>query len=196
MTSASHHSVSIPGTRTRGVAERETSDSERVEQRRPVDPFLRKAHLVIGAVSTLIGAAALWDGHDLELFGEHRVPGPGFFPILTSAALVALGALLVVRTLLSPPVVRNDQEAEAGHGWRGVLRAMHVWLGYGVAILLLPTLGFLAAMALLVAYLQLVIERTRGWRAIATIVLVPMCVYGLFDYVLGVYLPAGSLFGG
>lgn len=54
---------------------------------------MRVANLVLGVVA-LVGAS------DLDMFGEHRVPGPGFLPILLAGALLLLGLLLAALTLL------------------------------------------------------------------------------------------------
>ncbi|MFI6347883.1 tripartite tricarboxylate transporter TctB family protein [Streptomyces sp. NPDC050560] len=170
---------------------------------------MRKAQIGTGLCSAALGAFALVEGADLDMFGEHGEPGPGFFPDLSAAALLVLGVLLVAVNVLHRPAAKaaaagaagdpaeGGGAADAGDGFepRRLLRAGRVWAGFTAAVALLQLLGFLAAMGLLVAYLLFTVERIRVLRAVLAIVLIPLAVYGVFAYLLGVELPTGSLFG-
>ncbi|MEW2550031.1 tripartite tricarboxylate transporter TctB family protein [Streptomyces sp. NPDC047002] len=168
-----------------------------------------KAQIGTGLCAAALGVFALVEGAGLHMFGEHGEPGPGFFPDLSAAALVVLGVLLVAVNLLhalrgpatAPPAgegPREDGPAGAADGFdpRRMLRAGRVWIGFTAGVSLLQLLGFLAAMGLLVAYLLFTVERTRVPRALLAVVLIPLAVYAVFAYLLGVELPTGSLFGG
>ncbi len=54
----------------------------------------------LGAAAAAFGVIALVDASGLAVFGKKGVPGPGFFPIALSIALVALGLLLVTVSVL------------------------------------------------------------------------------------------------
>jgi hypothetical protein len=150
----------------------------------------------LGLVATGFGVAALIDASGLDMFGAKGVPGPGFFPVSLSVAVILLGLLQVIVS-----IVRGVRRGLGPAGqMRGVssdlLRAAYVWLGYLIGILLMPLFGFVPATILLIAYLVFGVERVRGIKAVFVIVVVPLVVYALFVFVLGVELPASTLFEG
>jgi putative tricarboxylic transport membrane protein len=159
---------------------------------------VRKAHIGLGLLVTALGAFALAEGSDLDVFGEHGVPGPGFFPILISGALVVLGIMLTASSLVRQPVPSTGSGTDEPAGrfdLREMLRVGRVWIGFTISVPLLVLVGFIPAMALLVAYLLFSVERIRGFRAVLAIILTPALVYAVFAYLLGVDLPTGLLFG-
>ncbi|GHJ41568.1 tripartite tricarboxylate transporter TctB family protein [Streptomyces sp. TS71-3] len=158
---------------------------------------MRKAHIGTGLFVAALGAFALVEGAGLHMFGEHGVPGPGFFPDLAAGALVVLGVLMAVVTLVrrQAPADSGTEEAAEGFDAARALRAGRVWIGFAAAAPLLLVAGFLPAMALLVAYLLLAVERIRPLKAILAAVLIPLVVYAVFAYLLGVELPTGLLLG-
>jgi hypothetical protein len=150
----------------------------------------------LGVVAAAFGVVALIDASDLDMFGKKGVPGPGFFPISLSVAVVALGLLLVAVSVL--------RGARHGRGPAGqmhgvgaeLLRAAGVWLGFLIGVALMPLIGFIPATALLIAYLVFGVERIKGVKAVLVIIAVPLVAYALFVFVLGVELPASTLFEG
>jgi hypothetical protein len=150
----------------------------------------------LGAAAAAFGVIALVDASGLAVFGKKGVPGPGFFPIALSIALVALGLLLVTVSVLRG--LRNG----LGHAgqMQGVgaelLRAAGVWLGFLIGCALMPLIGFVPAAVLLVAYLVFGLERIRGIKAVVVVIAVPIVAYALFVFVLGVELPTSILFEG
>jgi putative tricarboxylic transport membrane protein len=150
----------------------------------------------LGLVAAAFGAIALSDANGLDIFGKKGVPGPGFFPVTLSVAVIALGLLLVAVS-----VIRGVRHGLGPAGqMRGVskqlLRAAYVWVGFLVGVALMPLIGFVPATILLIAYLVLVIERIRNIRSVLVIVAVPLVAYALFVFVLGVELPTSVLFEG
>jgi hypothetical protein len=150
----------------------------------------------LGAVAAAFGVIALIDASGLDVFGKKGVPGPGFFPISLSVAVIALGLLLTAVSVLRG--VRHGR-GPAGQ-MRGVgaelLRAAGVWLGFLIGVALMPLIGFVPATVVLIAYLVFGIERIKGIKAVLVIVAVPLVAYALFVFVLGVELPTSSLFEG
>jgi hypothetical protein len=171
---------------------------------------VRIAHVVLGAVVTALGVFALFAASDLDVFGEHGVPGPGFFPDVLAAALAVLGALLTVLSVVrirrgaalpggnvaavTDEAASSDAAADEVEP-TGMRRVAKVWLGFVVSIPLLFLIGFVPAMVLLVAYLTFVVERLRGVRPVLATVLIPLAAYVVFAYLLDVDLPLGGLFG-
>jgi len=149
----------------------------------------------LGLVAAAFGGVALIDATGLDLFGDKGVPGPGFFPVFLSVAVILLGALQVA--------VSVARGVRWGSGPRGqmagvraeLLRTAYVWGGFLVSIALMPLLGFVPAAMLLIAYLVVAVERIKGIKAVLVIVAVPLLAYALFVFVLGVDLPESSLFG-
>ncbi|MBO0841136.1 MAG: tripartite tricarboxylate transporter TctB family protein, partial [Sciscionella sp.] len=59
------------------------------------------------------------------------------------------------------------------------------------AVPILTFLGFVPAMAILVALLLFGVERRLNWRSLVVAVVVPVGVYELFVHLLGIPLPTG-----
>ncbi len=72
-------------------------------------------------------------------------------------------------------------------------RAFLVWLALVVCALLIEPLGFLLAGEVLVLLVIVVIERIRSIPLIITLLLLPLAMYFLFDILLEVQLPGGTL---
>jgi hypothetical protein len=157
---------------------------------------VRVANRVLGLAVTMIGVFAWVDASDLDMFGEHGVPGPGFLPKLLSGLLVALGLLLTALTLVRrQPAATEPADAEPGFEVSGLLRAGRVWIGLLVSVPVMTLIGFVPAMVLLMAYLVFGVERMTGIRPVLVTILVPALTYAIFAFLLGVDLPASELFG-
>jgi putative tricarboxylic transport membrane protein len=150
----------------------------------------------LGGVAAAFGVIALIDASGLDMFGKKGIPGPGFFPISLSVAVIALGLLLVAVSVLRG--VRHGRGP--GGQMHGVgaelLRAAGVWLGFLIGVALMPLIGFVPATIVLIAYLVFGVERIKGIKAVLVIIAVPLVAYALFVFVLGVELPTSTLFEG
>jgi len=171
-------------------------DSDAGESQHSVLSTAPMAQAGLGLVAAAFGAVALVDASGLKVFGAKGVPGPGFFPISLSVAVIVLGLLQV-----GVSVARGVRDGRGPSGQlRGVstevLRAAYVWLGFLVSIVLMPLAGFVPATMLLIAYLVFAVERIRGVKAVLVIIAVPLVAYALFVFVLGVELPASTLWEG
>lgn len=149
---------------------------------------MRTANLVLGLAVTATGLFALVEASGLDMFGEHGVPGPGFLPSLVAGALVVLGLVLTGTSLTRRRAPASGIEAS------NLPRVARVWGGFLVSIPVMALIGFVPAMALLVAYLVFGVERVGGIRTVLAAVLIPALVYALFALLLGVELPPSSLF--
>jgi hypothetical protein len=150
----------------------------------------------LGAVAAAFGVIALIDASGLDMFGKKGVPGPGFFPISLSVAVIVLGLLLTAVSVLRR--LRHGRgPAGQMHGVGAeLLRAAGVWLGFLIGVALMPLIGFVPATILLIAYLVFGVERIKGIKAVLVIIAVPLVAYALFVFVLGVELPTSTLFEG
>jgi putative tricarboxylic transport membrane protein len=154
------------------------------------------AQTCLGLAAAAFGVVAFVECSGLKMFGDHGVPGPGFFPASLSVALILLGLLQAAVS-----VVRGLRRGRGPTGrmrsvGTGYLRAGAVWAGLMVSIPLMTLIGFVPATILLIAYLVFVVERTRGVKGILVAVAVPIAVSALFVFLLGVDLPTSTLFEG
>ncbi len=106
-----------------------------------------------GLLFIACGAVGLWFGRGLAV-GDVQQMGPGFAPLLISAALVVLGAAALVRSLLrgSPAI-----EAVSARAVLGIVAAL------GVFAASIATLG-LAVAAVLTVFVACLIEPKLRWR--------------------------------
>jgi putative tricarboxylic transport membrane protein len=162
---------------------------------------MQRADVVAGTTVAALGAFALVTALNLAFLSNSGVPGPGFFPTLLSGLLVVLGILLAVISLRKRAVpVTGDEsvdheesaiEIEERSPRERVMRAGAVWICFAVAVPVLTVLGFVPAMAILIAVLLFGVERRLNWRSIVLAVVVPVGVYELFVHLLSIPLPTG-----
>jgi putative tricarboxylic transport membrane protein len=160
---------------------------------------MQRADVVAGTAVAALGAFALVTALNLAFLSDSGVPGPGFFPTLLSGLLVVLGILLAVISLrkrtaaAEAPVDHEDSaiEVEERSPRDRIMRAGAVWICFAVAVPVLTVLGFVPAMAILIAVLLFGVERRLNWRSIVLAVVVPVGVYELFVHLLSIPLPTG-----
>jgi putative tricarboxylic transport membrane protein len=161
-------------------------------------PRMRRMDFYTGLVTAVVGAAATWDARDLSMFGDHDVPGPGFFPKILAGLLIVLGLLLAaiaVREGSEEP--EADGAVEAGRDEPGaarrMLRPVGVLIVFGVIAPLVAIIGYIPAMVLLVLVILYGIERRRDFRSLLAAVLIPVATYVLFAHLFAIPLPSGPL---
>lgn len=117
--------------------------------------------------------------------GTHSRPGPGYLPLLLSSFLAILGIILIVRGRLSS-------------SWRSVkwsegLHALAILAGCVFTTLAMETLGYRLTMLILMVFLFGVMERLKWWMVFSLSVGLSFGSFWLFDTMLKVILPRGSL---
>jgi hypothetical protein len=177
--------------------------------------IMRRTDAIVGAVALVIGGYALKGALALGYY-YNGAPGPGFFPRFLSLLLLLLGGAQLVQAILpkrgqaqggdpepdsagadvatAAPDGAHADVATAVPASRKYLRVAGVMTGWIVSVALLDRLGFLIAMALLVLYLNVVVDGKRGWRPVAAAILMPSAIYYAFTRFLQIPLPAG-IFG-
>jgi hypothetical protein len=162
---------------------------------------MRRVDFCTGGVIAAVGLAALWYTRHLVMFGEHDVPGSGFFPTILAGLLTVLGLVLAGMALRERAAVPADQDGgtmpeDAGSPGRKMLRPVAVLIAFGVIAPLVAVIGFVPAMVMLVLVVLYGIERRRDlWSAVAA-VLIPVACFLLFAHVFAIPLPAGPLLAG
>jgi putative tricarboxylic transport membrane protein len=158
---------------------------------------MRRLDFYTGLVTAAVGAAATWDARDLSMFGDHDVPGPGFFPKILAGLLIVLGLLLAGIAMRETPGQSDDGvEADgegSGAGRRRMLRPVGVLIVFGVIAPLVAVIGYIPAMVLLVLVVLYGIERRRDFRSLLAAVLIPVATYVLFAHLFAIPLPSGPL---
>jgi putative tricarboxylic transport membrane protein len=170
------------------------------DRNQPMDgggPQMRRTDFYTGLVTAAIGAAATWDARDLSMFGDHDVPGPGFFPKILAGLLIVLGLLLAGIAVREKPrdsdVVADDTAVTGGESRRRMLRPVAVLIVFGVIAPMVAVIGYIPAMVLLVLVVLYGIERRRDFRTLLPALLIPVATYVLFAHLFAIPLPSGPL---
>jgi putative tricarboxylic transport membrane protein len=149
-----------------------------------------------GLVTAVVGAAATWDARGLSMFGDHNVPGAGFFPKILAGLLIVLGLLLAamaVRDRSKVDEAEVELDPDAPSPARRMLRPVAVLIVFGVIAPLVAIIGYIPAMVLLVLVILYGIERRRDFRSLLAAVLIPVATYVLFAHFFAIPLPSGPL---
>lgn len=156
---------------------------------------MRRLDVFTGLVTAVVGAGALWDAYDLAMFGDNKVPGPGFFPKILSGLLIFLGLLLVVISVRAEPIVDDDGEARTGSR-SGALKALAVLIAFAILAPTVEYIGFMPAMVLLVLVVLYGIERRRDFRSLVIAIFIPVACFMLFVHAFSIQLPSGPFLAG
>lgn len=134
------------------------------------------ATLALVALVGLVGAARL------DVGGLTR-PGPGFFPLLLSLALLIVSGVLFAGAIRARP--RTPDIGEDGARWRlaATLGALILYVA------LFERLGFVTATTGLLAFLFGALARYRWPIAVGTALMIAFAARVLFDRWLSVRLP-------
>jgi len=152
----------------------------------------RIVHIALGLVIVALGAWLLYRSHtELAFRGPNGEPGPGYLPVLLTICLIAMGLLLAGVWAFGPQARRGEAPTLSLHP-RQMGRALLVWGALVVCGFLIEPLGFLLAGEIFVLIIM-AIERIRTIPLIVTLLLVPPAMYLLFDILLEVQLPGGTL---
>jgi len=153
----------------------------------------RRVHVILGLVIAVLGAWLLLRSRtELAFRGPNGEPGPGYLPVLLTLCLIGLGLALSAVWLWGPKA-RSGEAPTLSLSPRRMARAFLVWLALVVCRLLIEPLGFLLAGEVLVLLVIVVVERIRSIPLIITLLLLPPAMYFLFDTLLEVQLPGGTL---
>jgi Tripartite tricarboxylate transporter TctB family len=152
----------------------------------------RVVHIALGLVIAAVGSWLLYRSHtELAFRGPNGEPGPGYLPVLLTICLITLGLLLAGVWAFGTHARHGDAPTLSLHP-RQMSRALLVWGALVVCGFLIEPLGFLLAGEVFVLIIM-AIERIRSIPLIATLLLVPPAMYLLFDTLLEVQLPGGTL---
>ncbi|MGE0357500.1 MAG: tripartite tricarboxylate transporter TctB family protein [Burkholderiales bacterium] len=152
-----------------------------------------KGQIAVSAGVLVLGALVLAGAWDLSTGGGYAQVGPGVVPRIVGGALLALGALLL-REAMTGGFRGIDEEAEVHlpMDW-----GAFAWITGGIILygLLVERAGFILASTLLFAAVARSFA-SRRWLSNALVGLaLGAFIFGVFNYALGLTLPAGVLRG-
>jgi len=137
---------------------------------------------VAGVALVLIGLVTIWESRVFPLGSLHR-PGPAYMPVVLAALLILFGAAVFAMD------ARIRRLAEVG--WPEWRHALAIFGACAFAAWGLERLGYRLTMAVVVAFLLLVVER-KGWAlGLALTVVMAWGSFFVFDTLLRVPLPRG-----
>lgn len=137
---------------------------------------------VAGVALVLIGLVTIWESRAFPLGSLHR-PGPAYMPVVLAALLILFGAAVFAMD------ERVRRLAEVG--WPEWRHALAIFGACAFAAWGLERLGYRLTMAVVVAFMLLVVER-KGWAlGLALTVVMAWGSFFVFDTLLRVPLPRG-----
>ncbi|HEY5725640.1 MAG TPA: tripartite tricarboxylate transporter TctB family protein [Methylomirabilota bacterium] len=137
---------------------------------------------VAGVALVLIGLLTMWESRVFPFGSLHR-PGPAYMPVVLAALLILFGAAVFAMD------ARTRRLGEVG--WPEWRHALAIFGACAFAAWGLERLGYRLTMALVVAFLLMIVER-KGWAlGLALTVAMAWGSFFVFDTLLRVPLPRG-----
>ena len=106
-------------------------------------------------------------------FGTAQRMGPGYFPTVLGALLIGLGVLVGLPTVKAGSAATQVEKI----GWRGLLVILGAVILYAV---LLPRLGFVAALVVLVILSAMASEEFAWRETLISVAVLGVCSYLVF----------------
>lgn len=148
---------------------------------------LKTADLWSGLVLAALGVFIIVEARQWDFLGPEG-PGAGFFPLSYGIAMVVLSAALVISSVL-----RKASQADTAIDWRKAGRAFLTWLVLAASVAALKLLGFVVSFTLMMFFIVAVMYRRPLLVAAAASIASAAGFYLLFEFALGISLPAGRL---
>lgn len=149
---------------------------------------MKKMNMIFAGICAAIGVflIVLASGYPTaEQYGT-GVPGPGLWPIVISAFMLAMAALLVIKSL-KMPADKNVDVPMWNEGTKRVYITMGILFVY---VAVLEFLGFIIATTVMEAIFIQWFAKKKPWITAIIAVAVTLVIYAVFQYVLNV--PVGS----
>ena len=149
---------------------------------------MKKINLIFSGICAAIGIflIVLAAGYPTAADYGTGVPGPGLWPIVISAFMLALAALLVMKTI-KMPAEKNVDVPMWNEGTKRVYITMGILFAY---TLVLKFLGFIIATTIMEAIFIHWFAKKKPWVTAVIALVVTLVIYVVFQYLLNV--PVGS----
>lgn len=149
---------------------------------------MKKMNLIFAAICAVIGVALIIMAAGYPTAADYGtgVPGPGLWPIVISAVMLAMAALLVMKSLKMAPE-KNTEVPMWNEGTKRVYITMGILFVY---VALLEFLGFIIATTIMEAIFIQWFAKKKPWVTVILALVITLVIYCVFQYVLNV--PVGS----
>jgi putative tricarboxylic transport membrane protein len=149
---------------------------------------MKKINLIFSGICAAIGIflIVLAAGYPTAADYGTGVPGPGLWPIVISAFMLSLAALLVMKTI-KMPAEKNVDVPMWNEGTKRVYITMGILFAY---TLVLQFLGFIIATTIMEAVFIQWFAKKKPWITAIISLVVTLVIYVVFQYLLNV--PVGS----
>ena len=149
---------------------------------------MKKINLIFSGICAAIGIflIVLAAGYPTAADYGTGVPGPGLWPIVISAFMLALAALLVMKSI-KMPAEKNVDVPMWNEGTKRVYITMGILFAY---TLVLEFLGFIIATTIMEAVFIQWFAKKKPWITAIISLVVTLVIYVVFQYLLNV--PVGS----
>ena len=137
-----------------------------------------------GATLVLIGLVTIWQSRAMPLGSLHR-PGPAYMPVLLAALLIVFG--------IAVAAMGSRAQSITAVGWHEWRHAVAIFAACAFAAWGLERLGYRITMAVVLAFLLLVLERRGLVLGLALSLAMAWGSFYVFDTLLRVPLPRGPL---
>lgn len=149
---------------------------------------MKKMNLIFAGICAAIGILliVLASGYPTAAQYGTGVPGPGLWPIVISAFMIAMAALLAIKSLKM-----KAEEDTAVPMWNDGTKRVYITMGILFAyVAVLEFLGFIIATTVMEAIFIQWFAKKKPWITAIIAVAVTLVIYVVFQYVLNV--PVGS----
>lgn len=149
---------------------------------------MKKMNLIFAGICAAIGALLiiLAAGYPTAADYGTGVPGPGLWPIVISAVMLAMSALLAMKSI-KMPAEKNTEVPMWNQGTKRVYITMGILFAY---VAVLEFLGFIIATTVMEAIFIHWFAKKKPWVTAVIALVVTLVIYCVFQYVLNV--PVGS----
>ncbi len=148
---------------------------------------LRIGEAILGGVVLGLGLFITYETSMLEVAASNAAIGPRLFPYLIAAGLVIVGALVLRQAFFGHIAHESGFQLD----WRAFSL---VAAGLIVQMLLLESLGWIIATTLMFVTTTLAFRERRILISVAIGIVLTGLTFWVFNYGLGLTLPAGSVF--
>jgi len=149
---------------------------------------MRKLELIASIFLVIFSVVACREAHKLP-FGRWGVPGPGLYPFLLGALLLAFSIIYLLRSLKS---WRREDEVRLWDGlrWKKVILVLALLVAYA---LLMERVGFVLCTFFFLVVLFRWVDRQRWYWVYAGSLGIDIICYVIFKLWLMIQLPRGIL---
>ena len=152
---------------------------------------MKKANIVVGLIGICIGAYAIITAAGFPENQSPVDPGAAYFPTLMGALVIALCALLIVRSLMGKGAGIDEViPVSAGLKRTGIGIVMFI-----LYCALFKPLGFVLDSIALCFFGMMLLQNKKYVQMLLVSVLTSVAIYIVFARLLGAKLPAGVLGG-